>query len=97
MKNIIVILSAITLLSSCSKALQEEPKNFLSPVNYYKTEADAQAAINGAYSSYYPDQVEYMILEIQADYATGGGSFTSINNIDQVLDAVGVGRTAVSW
>lgn len=97
MKNIMIILSALTLLSSCSKTLQEEPKNFLSPVNYYKTEADAQAAINGAYSSYYPDQVEYMILEIQSDYAKGGGSFTSINNIDQVLDAVGVGRTADSW
>lgn len=97
MKNIIIILSAITLLCSCSKVLKEEPKNFLSPVNYYKTEADAQAAINGAYASYYPDQVQYMILEIQSDYAKGGGSFTSINNIDQVLDAVGVGRTADSW
>jgi len=38
-----------------------------------------------------------MMLEIQSDYATGGGSFTSINNTDQVLDAVGVGRTADSW
>lgn len=97
MKNMIIVLSVIAFLSSCSKELTENPRSFLSPVNYYKTEADAQAAINGAYSAYYPDQVEYMFLEIQSDYATGGGSFTSLNNTDQVLDAVGVGRTADSW
>ena len=97
MKQLLIIISIILIHSSCSKELTETPKNFLSPVNFYKNESDAQAAINGAYSAYYPDQVQYMMLEIQSDYATGGGSFTSINNTDQVLDAVGVGRTADSW
>ncbi len=97
MRNIFIALFVITFVSACKKQLDENPKSFLSPVNFYKTEADAQAAINGAYSAYFPDQVQYMTLEIQTDYATGGGSFTSLNNIDQVLDAVQVGRSSDSW
>lgn len=37
------------LSQSCSKFLDENPDNFISPVNFYKTEADAVAAVNAVY------------------------------------------------
>ena len=51
MKTIINILGmAVVLLSAgCTKFLTEEPKTFLSPENYYVSEAQMQDAVNGLY------------------------------------------------
>ncbi len=45
----IVIWGIILNIVSCVK-LQENPESFISPVNFYKTEADAIAAINSVYN-----------------------------------------------
>lgn len=37
-------------LSSCEDFLTEEPRNIISPANYFNSEADAQAAITGVYA-----------------------------------------------
>jgi hypothetical protein len=37
-------------ISSCKKFLEENPKSFLSPQNYYKNQSDALAALVGAYN-----------------------------------------------
>lgn len=51
MKKIINILgmAAVLLSAGCTKFLTEEPKTFLSPENYYVSEAQMQDAINGLY------------------------------------------------
>ncbi|MRG44959.1 RagB/SusD family nutrient uptake outer membrane protein [Chitinophaga sp. SYP-B3965] len=52
-KNIctsLLILAGVSF-SSCSKFLEEEPKSFLAPENYYKTAEDAFIALTGAYDA----------------------------------------------
>lgn len=40
-------------LSSCKKFLTEEPESFTSALNFYQTEAQAQAAVNACYNNLY--------------------------------------------
>ena len=51
MKKLINILgiTALLLSTGCTKFLTEEPKTFLSPENYYVSEAQMQDAVNGLY------------------------------------------------
>lgn len=44
------MLSALLLCVSCSDFLKENPKTFLSPDNYFKTEKQMEAAVNGLYT-----------------------------------------------
>lgn len=51
MKRLInICLLAGCLLSSCNKFLETEPEDFVSPENYYNTEADLNRALNGVYN-----------------------------------------------
>ncbi|WEK34098.1 MAG: RagB/SusD family nutrient uptake outer membrane protein [Candidatus Pseudobacter hemicellulosilyticus] len=51
MKALIYISAcSLLLLGSCNKFLDEDSSGFISPDNYYKTEAQVQAAVNGAYT-----------------------------------------------
>ncbi len=51
MKKIFYLLTAVLTLSisSCKKFLETKPTDFLSPVNYYQTEAQLNYALNGVY------------------------------------------------
>lgn len=52
-KNIctsLLIMAGVSF-SSCGKFLEEEPKSFLAPENYYKTAEDAFIALTGAYDA----------------------------------------------
>lgn len=55
MKHILYFLTMVALVStsSCKKFLDQEPQDFISPVNYYETEAHLNLALNGVYSSLY--------------------------------------------
>lgn len=53
--------------SGCEKFLEENPKSFLSPTNFYKTPTDAYSALVGAYdglgsgaSTYYARSIAYL-------------------------------------
>ncbi|GEP94395.1 RagB/SusD family nutrient uptake outer membrane protein [Chitinophaga cymbidii] len=51
MKRLInILLLAGCMFSSCKKFLQTSPEDFVTPDNYYKTEADLQRALNGVYN-----------------------------------------------
>jgi hypothetical protein len=52
MKKINIFLAVLIMTStvSCKKFLQEDAYDFVSPDNFYKTEGDANAALNGLYS-----------------------------------------------
>ncbi|HEY0668659.1 MAG TPA: RagB/SusD family nutrient uptake outer membrane protein [Sphingobacteriaceae bacterium] len=55
MKYIIYFLMLVAFVStsSCKKFLDQEPQDFISPVNYYQTEAQLNLALNGVYSPLY--------------------------------------------
>lgn len=93
----LILLSIITIgVSSCKKELEEIPKNFISPVNYYQNEKDAEGAIAGAYSGIFSDN--YIMLDLlHTDYCISKGSWTSVGNTDQVLDPTQAGRAGSIW
>ena len=43
------LLSAIMAFTSCTNFLEEDPKTFLSPSEYYTTENQIKAAVDGTY------------------------------------------------
>ena len=43
-------IALVAMTASCTSFLAEEPKTFVSPQDYYNTEADMQAVVNGCYS-----------------------------------------------
>lgn len=80
MKKIIftTISGLCLLLTSCSDFLKENPKTFLTPDNYFNTESQMQAAVNGLYSSLggiFNGELEvgsahYNFIEYMAGYTT---------------------------
>jgi len=69
--TIAAMISALAGLGSCKKALTETLHSAISPSNFYKTENDAEAAVNGAYGilqyqPYYQRGV-YLINELSGD------------------------------
>jgi len=72
MKKIFIALALAPLFfASCKKALEEKPYSVLTPVNFYKTAADAQLAINGVLSQLQPQayyqRTIYLITELTGD------------------------------
>ncbi|QEC44375.1 RagB/SusD family nutrient uptake outer membrane protein [Pseudobacter ginsenosidimutans] len=78
MKKLITIqafmMAGILLISSCKKALDEKVYDFVSPNNFYKTEADAIAAGNGVYNmllsfGFYKQNL--WTVDMDADHSSG--------------------------
>lgn len=53
MKNYLIILILLLGFSSCKKFLQEDARSAQTTDNFYKTEADAQSAVNAIYAYLY--------------------------------------------
>ena len=90
----------VLLFCSCTDMLQETPKNFLSPVGFYKTAADAEGAILSVYSrriDYNVTALLNMIEESHSDYSICRGSYAPIGNFDQPFESVTTGRTNDIW
>ena len=91
---------AIIATASCEQALEEVPKSFLSPVNYFNTAADAEGAILGVYSmraDYNLTAAITMMEESHNDYAVPRGSYTPIGNLDLPFESVTTGRMDACW
>jgi len=79
MKKILIFLFVLstTLFSSCKKFLEEVPSSVLVAENFYKTEADAEAAITAAYDGL-NNQTDiyfrgiYLLSELPTDNAETG-------------------------
>ena len=50
MKKLLLLMVVLTTSLSCKKFLTERPEDFLSPENYYETEAQLDFALNGVYT-----------------------------------------------
>lgn len=59
MKQIIFFFTVAALLSisACKDFLDQDPQDFISPVNYYQTEVQLNLALNGVYSPLYSSPV----------------------------------------
>ncbi len=87
MKKLIIISILALLFVSCQEFLEENPRSFVSAVNFYETEADAKAAIAGAYASlqneyYGPALGMYAFMVLHSGAADGRGSQAPISIYD---------------
>lgn len=79
-----IILAAIILTSlfSCKKALETKGHSFLSPNTFYTNEADANAALNGAYANLFSQDMygraAWLLSDMSADLF-----YPVINNADR--------------
>ncbi|NLR91755.1 MULTISPECIES: RagB/SusD family nutrient uptake outer membrane protein [Flammeovirga] len=80
-KSVIILLVLVGLISSCS-LLKEEPKVQITTDDFYKTEADAIAAINGAYASMKQTNAYYRQLYISNMYASSDQGTSSFKHTD---------------
>jgi hypothetical protein len=98
-KIMITFIGLVLVISSCKKELTEVPKDFISKANFYKNEADAQAAITGAYSSLADNYgiTYWLFLVNHADYENGRGSQAPISVFSQILDVANIGRASAIW
>lgn len=100
MKKIISIVTLTVLFTSCQDMLVEVPKDSVARNNYYKNEADAQGALNGAYNSLVKDffSIEnYILSELHGDYLNGRGGQAPISNMSQLMDQSNIGRASNIW
>jgi hypothetical protein len=71
MKKYILILLALSVLSSCSSFLEEKPYDFLG-TNFYQNEKDATIGLNGVFgimqSQNYYQRTVWLVSELQGDY-----------------------------
>lgn len=73
MKKYILILVGVMSLTivSCEKFLEEKPYDFIGSASFYKTEGDAIAALNGAFSSLQPQtyygRTSWLVTELSGD------------------------------
>lgn len=54
MKHIIIFLFTAMVFTSCKKWLEEAPRSVITSTQFYKTEEDARAAVDGIYAFLYP-------------------------------------------
>ncbi|UOG77095.1 RagB/SusD family nutrient uptake outer membrane protein [Hymenobacter tibetensis] len=79
MKKYTILLSlAMLSLSSCEKFLEEKPYDFIAAENFYKSEGDAVAGLNGVFNALLPQtyfgRTGWQITELPADLIRVGSS-----------------------
>lgn len=96
MKNILFILISFSLASiymGCTE-LEEEPKGLLAPESFFKTPADVEAAVMGAYAEWVNTDIEksyFLALMLRSDMADIGdrntnGDRVAINDFSMDAD-----------
>jgi hypothetical protein len=96
-KYIFIVVSAF-LIISCSDALEENPTDQISEVNFYKNKDDAVAAVNAIYEPMRDNfrSLYMLMLDIQADYAEGRGSTQPLGSY-QGFDQTNINRAGQMW
>ncbi|TWV95084.1 hypothetical protein FEF09_25135 [Chitinophaga pinensis] len=90
MKYISFLFIITATLSACSKFLEEDPTAHLSTTTYYKTAADAEAAINAVYAAARPQnffalETRIAVGDIMSDDAEkGGGGASDVAEMQQL-------------
>jgi hypothetical protein len=75
MKNIfnsvISMMVMLLLLTSCEAFLEEDPRSQLSPNNFFNSDAEATAAVNGIYATFYSSNQLYHVMGLSRFYLFG--------------------------
>jgi len=84
-------LISVTMVS-CEKFLEEKPYDFIGAANFYKTEGDANAALNGVFSSLQPQsyfgRTSWLVTELSGDLLRVNASLADRDNLyGQTFDA----------
>ncbi|WP_304066992.1 RagB/SusD family nutrient uptake outer membrane protein [Pedobacter glucosidilyticus] len=80
MKKLLIyfLLSSAILFQSCEKFLQEDPRSLVTPDKFFRTPADAVAAVNGVYVALLKSEVisnqNFFVSELTADDAFYAGT-----------------------
>lgn len=90
MKSFVKIFAIALTMASCVDVLDEHPKDFIGPSNFYKNEGDVLAAINGAYSAlktYYAEDSYLLMVELPTEAVGTYGQTLSGENaqLDEYL------------
>src|SRR5688572_271415 len=96
--QLLLITGLILSMLSCKKALEENPTDRIATTNFYKTESDANVAINAIYtpirgqygSTSYGGQFTPM-----EDYSYGTGIYANISLYG--MNSSDISRTDDSW
>ncbi|HEY9487124.1 MAG TPA: RagB/SusD family nutrient uptake outer membrane protein [Chryseosolibacter sp.] len=100
MKKLIFSFLIVVVASSCGDLLDETPKDFISPQNFYETEKDLEAALSGVYQTMWVRDLQctyYNYINLHTDYASARGSYTSVGNFDKVLGSDTYDRLNSFW
>lgn len=97
MRKIILLLLAITFIS-CSDFLEENPKDRLTPVNFYQNTEDAESAVFAIWDNIFGlwGGTFFLNLDILSDYLEGRGSTSPMSNY-QGLDGTNINRVVGDW
>jgi starch-binding outer membrane protein, SusD/RagB family len=75
MKNIInkIAISAagLIMLLGCEDFLAEDPRALISPLNFYNSDAEVRAAVNGIYGTYFWNESLYRVVGLSRFYQFG--------------------------
>ena len=75
MKNIVFKILSVLFISllfvSCEEFLKEDPRDILSPNNFYNSDVEAKAAVNGIYGTYMFTQDLYQTVGLSRFYMFG--------------------------
>jgi hypothetical protein len=86
-----ILPAALLFSTGCNKALQEKPYSFITPENFYKTAADATAAVSGVYNTFWGwglMKQPYWLTDLDCDHAMGA---------DWFLGNIGAGNPSAFW
>ena len=95
--RIIPVIALLFAFISCEEALIEEPKDFISPSNFYQNQAEAEQAIAAAYASIWLGDNYMNLVRHEAEYTIARGSWTSIGNYGQAINTDQFDRISSIW
>jgi hypothetical protein len=87
MKKYILIMAGLMSITmvSCEKFLEEKPYDFIGNANFYKTEGDANAALNGAFGALQPQQyfgrTSWLVTELTGDLLRVNATLADRDNL----------------
>jgi len=82
--SILSILSGSLMMLSCNSILDTKPKDFLTTDQYFKTEADLNAALSGVYSSLAQDGTYGRNIPIELEMGNDEAHYNNRNNNNTV-------------
>jgi len=87
----------VSFVFSCEEDLIETPKDFISNINYWKTEEDAEAGVRGIYGVELIDPYNDQFIELHSDLAKGRGSWLTVSTWTTAMDNTQIGRADTYW